>query len=84
MIFKKNSPKSPLISAWITAVYWIIATIGKHVVPQDALASRNKGIGVDESADGGVVIPGLQVIESGILGGELARRPLLPYPWFSI
>ena len=66
MIFKKNSPKFPLMSAGVATIYWIISAIGKHVIAEYALAGRNEGVGVEESADGGIVISGLQVIESGI------------------
>ena len=64
MIFKKNSPKFPLISAWVTTVYWIVAAVGKHVITEDALTCGNEGVGVDKSADCGVVITGLEIIEA--------------------
>ena len=67
----------------IATAYRIVAAVSEHVVAQQALAGGDEGIGVDKSADGGVVITALQIIEAGILGGELARRPLLPCPWFS-
>ena len=44
----------------------IIAAVGKHVITEDALTCGNEGVGVDETADCGVVITGLQVIEAGI------------------
>ena len=34
---------------------------------EEALAGGGVGVGVDESADGGVVITGLEVIEPGFL-----------------
>ena len=40
--------------------------IGKHVIAQDALAGGNERIGVDESAQFGIVIPGLEVVERGL------------------
>ena len=54
------------MSAWVTTVYWIVAAVGKHVITEDALTCGNEGVGVDKSADCGVVITGLQVIEAGI------------------
>ena len=36
------------------------------------MAGGNEGVGVDKSADGGVVITALQVIEAGILGADMA------------
>ena len=42
----------------------IVAAVGKHVIAEDALAGGDEGIGVDKSADGGVVITGLEIIEA--------------------
>ena len=62
----------------------IIAAVGKHVITEDALTCGNEGVGVDKSADCGVIITALQVIEAGILGRGLAKRSFLPCcPWFS-
>ena len=36
------------------------------------MACGDEGIGVDESTDCGLIITGLQVIESGILGADIA------------
>ena len=44
----------------------IIPTIGKHVIAQDALTSRNECISIDESAQLGIVITGLEVVERGL------------------
>ena len=64
--------------------YGIVPAIGKHVIAEEALAGGDEGVGVDKSADGGVVITALQVIEAGILGGVLANAPFLSnHPWFS-
>ena len=46
--------------------YGIVPAIGKHVIAEEALAGGDEGVGVDKSADGGVVITALQVIEAGI------------------
>ena len=34
---------------------------------EDALTGGGVGVGVDESADGGIVVAGLEVVESGLL-----------------
>ena len=52
----------------IATAYRIVAAVSEHVVAQQALAGGDEGIGVDKSADGGVVITALQIIEAGILG----------------
>ena len=46
-------------------IYWIICAVRKHVVTNQALAGGCKGIGVDESANVGIVVTGLQVVQSG-------------------
>ena len=56
----------------ICVVDRIIPAVGKHIVAEDALAGRNKDIGIDESTNLRIVIPALQVIQSGILSGRLA------------
>ena len=58
----------------ISSANRIIAAVGKHVITEDALTCGNEGVGVDETADGGIVITGLQIIESGILGADIATR----------
>jgi hypothetical protein len=63
-------------------INWIITAVGKHVIAEDALAGGNEGIGVDEAADGGIVITALQIIEAGILGGGLAKRQFCLAPGF--
>ena len=37
----------------------IISTIGKHVIAQNALAGACVGVGIEESAQFGIVITGL-------------------------
>ena len=44
----------------------IISTIGKHIVAQNALAGGSVGVGIDKSAQFGVVITGLEVVELGL------------------
>ena len=53
----------------------IVTAVGKHVIPEDTLAGGNECVCIDESADGGIVVTALQIIESGISDGRLARRP---------
>ena len=51
---------------------WIVQAIGKHIVAQDTLAGGNKGIGIDESADLGVIISALEIVEPRLFGAALA------------
>ena len=51
----------------IGTVSRVIQAICEHIAANDALAGRGVGVGVDESADGGVVVAGLEVVESGFL-----------------
>ena len=46
-------------------------------MPQEALAGGGVGVGVDESADGGVVIAGLEVIQGGFYLYLRTIRPKL-------
>ena len=55
------------MSRRITAGNWIIPTVRKHIVPEEALAGAAVGVCVEEALDGGVIISGLQVIEAGLL-----------------
>jgi hypothetical protein len=41
---------TPACSYWIKSRRWVVPTIGKHIIAQDALASRDKRISIDESA----------------------------------
>ena len=53
----------------------IIPTICKHVVANKALAGGGVGICVDEAADLGIIVTGLEVIELGISVVALATDP---------
>ena len=53
-------------SSCIRAIGRIVVAVSKHVIAKDALAGGDEGDSVDKSADCGVVITGLQVIEPGI------------------
>ena len=48
--------------------------VGEHIAAEEALAGGGIGVGVDESADGGVVVAGLEVIEPGFLLRAIALR----------
>ena len=54
------------VSARIRAVNGIIQAIGKHVITQDILTGTCIGIGIDESAQFGIVVTGLEVVERGL------------------
>ena len=53
----------------------IIQTIHKHIVAEEPLSSACVGVGVDESANLGIVITGLQVIEPGLCWVIVAIGP---------
>ena len=42
----------------------IIPAVRKHIVPEEALTGAGVAVGVEEAANGGVVVSGLQVIEA--------------------
>ena len=44
--------------------YRIVQTVGKHVIAENTLAGGNEGIGVEETAECGIVITALEVIET--------------------
>ena len=52
------------MAGWIISVHRIIIAIRKHIEPQEALAGGGVAVGVDKSAEGGVVISALEVIEA--------------------
>ena len=53
-------------------VDWIIQTICKHIIAQQALAGGNEGVGVDEAAEFGVIISALEIIESRFVVVDIA------------
>ena len=61
------------ITVAIVIIYRII-TICKHIIAQDALAGRCEGIGINESADLGIVISALEIVERGLGFVVLAAR----------
>jgi len=58
----------------ITTVCRIIYTVGKHIVAEGALAGGDEGVGVEETADFGVIISALQVIKLGFSFVDIARK----------
>ena len=60
------------ISTGITTIHRVVATIGKHVITEKTLPRASKGIRIDESADGGIVISALEVVEPGFSGVAVA------------
>ena len=48
----------------VNTINWAVQTIGKHVIAQNALAGGGVGVGIEESTNGGVIIPGLQIIQA--------------------
>ena len=53
------------ITARIGLIHRVIITIGKHIVAYKSLSSGRKGVCIDESADAGIVVTALQVVEPG-------------------
>ena len=51
-----------------------IIAVRKHIVTQNTLTGGNKGIGVEESAEFGIIVPGLQVIEAAVSVVHLTPR----------
>ena len=60
------------MSCRIHIAYWIVITVSKHVIAENALASGSKSVGVDESAYLRIVITALEVIELGFLVAHIA------------
>jgi len=55
--------------------YRIFQTIGKHIAALDSLAGGGVGVGVEEAAELGIVVAGLEVIEPGVSTFKCPRRP---------
>ena len=60
----------------IAAENRIIPTVRKHIVPQEALAGGSVAVSVDKSAEGGVVISALEVIEARFSDCGLSLRAI--------
>ena len=52
-------------ATFINTVYRGVCAIRKHIVTQEALPRTRERIRIDESADGGIVISALEVVEPG-------------------
>ena len=59
----------------------VVQTVGKHIIAQDALTSRNNRIRIDESAQFGIVITGLEVVEGGF---GILRLSMQCLRWFRL
>ena len=62
---------------WINEVSRIIKAVGKHVGAEDSLAGGGVGVGVEEAAQLGIVVAGLEVIELGVSSLKCPIRPFL-------
>jgi len=58
--------KIPVITCLIFLNNRIISALCKHIVADKTLSRAGKLVGIDESADLGVVISALEVVESGL------------------
>ena len=63
----------PSVSTGIHSINGIIATICKHVITQQALACGDIDIRIEETANCGIIISALEVIQPGICFVALAR-----------
>ena len=61
----------------ILSAHRIVPAIGQHVIAQDALAGTYKCIRVEESAPGGVIVAGLEIIEACFFAALVAMGPVL-------
>ena len=59
----------------INTVHWVVQTVGKHIAAEQALAGGDEGIGIDESAQLGIIITALEIVESGLSSLTLAAGP---------
>ena len=60
----------------VAAIYGIAVAIGKHIATDDSLAGGGVGVGVDEAAQLGIVVAGLEVIELGV---STLKCPIQPF-----
>ena len=71
-----NLTRCVICTGIITAKHGIIPAIGKHVIAQGALASGDEGIGINKSTDFGIVVTGLEVVETGFSVLMLTSMPV--------
>ena len=60
----------------INTVNRITSTIRKHIAADNSLTGRGVGVGVDEAAEFGIVVAGLEVIEPGV---SISPCPMGPF-----
>jgi hypothetical protein len=70
---------TPACSYWIKSRRWVVPTIGKHIIAQDALAGGGVGISIDEPSHLGIIITGLDVVERGPSVLRLTARPIFAF-----
>ena len=58
----------------VFSAYRIVPAIGEHVESKQALTRACVIVGIDESSDLGIVISGLEVIQSGLNDIDIAAR----------
>ena len=61
----------------IYIAYRIIIAIREHIMADNALSGGGIAVRIDESADGRIVISGLEIIEPGLYFSTGAMRPFL-------
>ncbi len=64
------------MTAWIFIAHRIIPAVRKHIVPEEPLPRAAVGIGVEESAEGRVVISALEVVEARLYDSKLPLRAI--------
>ena len=62
-------------AARVATIYRAVKAIDKHIVSEKPLSCRSGGIGVDESAPGGIVITALEIIQACFLDQVIASTP---------
>ena len=50
-------------TGWVAKQDGIIQAVRKHIVAKQTLAGGDEGIGIDESAPGGIVITALEIVQ---------------------
>jgi hypothetical protein len=65
------------MSLWITVHDRIVVAVRKHVIAQDSLVGACVGIGINESAQVGIVIAGLEVVERSLSVVDVVKMELI-------
>ena len=63
------------MTAGVHPVTWVIITICKHIVPDNALSGGCVGIGIDEPTHSGVIVTALEIIEVGLTIVDVTTAP---------